>query len=131
MAYKGKYRVKNPGKYKGDHNKVIYRSGLELKVMNYLDLHSDVLEWSSEEVIIPYRSPMDGKMHRYFVDFYVKKRNRAGTIDTVLIEVKPKSQTMPPRPRQRKTRRYLKEVATWGINSAKWEAAESYCAKRG
>lgn len=100
--------------------------------MQKLDNHPDVLEWSSEEVAIPYRSPLDNRIHRYFPDFIVKRRGRDNKIETLMVEVKPHKQTMPPKVQQGKpTRRYLNEVATWGINSSKWKAAEAYCADRG
>lgn len=131
MAYRGRYHVKNPSKYIGDPTKVIYRSGLELRVMNHLDLHPDVIGWNSESVIVPYRSPLDGRVHRYFPDLLLKKRDPSGKIETFLIEIKPKSQCSPPKRRSRSSRKYLTEVATWGINSAKWAAAELFCQKRG
>lgn len=95
--------------------------------MNYLDKHTDVLEWNSEEVIVKYRSPIDGRIHRYFIDMYAKIKNKDGSITKLLIEVKPKKQTIPPARKQGKpTRRYIMEVKTWGVNSAKWEAATAY-----
>ena len=103
--------------------------------MTHLDAHPDVIEWSSEEIVIPYRSPIDNRMHRYFVDFYVKKRNTQGQIESVLIEVKPLAQTKPPAVSitkgQKPTRRYINEVMTWGVNEAKWKAATEYCKDRG
>lgn len=131
MAYKGRFQCRNPGKYQGDHRDITYRSGLELRLMNYLDLQPGVLAWGSETVIIPYRSPIDGKMHRYFTDFYVKMRNTKGEIEELLIEVKPLKQCSPPKPQARKTRKFLTEVQTWGVNEAKWRAANSYCIARG
>lgn len=99
--------------------------------MTYLDAHPDVLEWASEEFCIPYRSPLDGRIHRYFPDFWVKQRDRNGRIDVRVIEVKPAKQTKPPVVQKRKTKRYITEVATWGINEAKWNAAQDYCKQRG
>jgi hypothetical protein len=132
MAYKGVFRARNPNKYKGDPSNIIYRSRWELMVMQKLDAHPDVLEWSSEEIIIRYRSPVDGKVHRYFPDFWVKKKDRSGAIVHDLIEVKPFKQTRPPTVMEGKpTRRYVNEVMTWGINSAKWKAAKEYCADHG
>lgn len=135
MSYKGKYRVKFPGKYRGDHMGVTYRSLLEMKLMNFFDLHTDVLEWSSEEIVVPYRSPIDGKMHRYFVDLYAKIKRKDGTEQTLLIEVKPEKQSRPPRIKMnnngKMNRRYIAEVKTWGVNSAKWEAASAFASKRG
>ena len=100
--------------------------------MQKFDQHPDVLEWSSEEIIIPYRSPIDGKTHRYFPDFYLKRKAVDGSIDTLIIEVKPLHETAPPKVMTGKpTRRYLTEVAKWGINSAKWEMARQFCASKG
>lgn len=130
-TYKGKFKPKNPQKYRGDPTNIIYRSFWELKMMNYLDDHKEIISWGSEEIIIPYRSPIDGKIHRYFVDFIVTKINNKGLKETALIEVKPKSQTQPPKKQQKMTKRYLTEVTTWGVNEAKWKAALEYCKDRG
>lgn len=130
MAYKGKFQPRNPQKYEGDPSNIIYRSSWELKFMNYLDLHQDVLKWSSEEFFIPYLSPIDGYIHRYYPDFKVKRKGADGKIETIVIEVKPEKQTKEPPVQQRKTRKYITEVYTWGINQAKWKAAEEYCADR-
>lgn len=97
--------------------------------MGYLDKHPDILEWASEEFSIPYRSPIDNKIHRYFPDFWVKQ-TKNGVIETVLIEVKPRAQTKPPRPQTKRTKQYINEVKTWGINSAKWKAAQEFCDDR-
>lgn len=130
-TYKGYFKPKNPQKYQGDPTNIVYRSRWELKLMMYLDDHKDILSWSSEEVIIPYRSPIDGKIHRYFPDFKVTKINKEGNKETALIEIKPLSQTHPPKKQPKITKRYLTEVKTWGINEAKWKAAQSYCLDRG
>ena len=130
-TYKGSYKPKNPEKYKGDVSSIIYRSGWERSCMNYFDNNPNVIEWQSEEVIIPYRSPIDGRLHRYFPDFKIKVRDKTGKISTYLIEVKPFNQTQPPVLKSRKTKRYINEVKTYGINSSKWDAALQYCADRG
>lgn len=132
MAYKGRFKPRNPHKYLGNPTNIIYRSLWECKLMKYLDDHPDVISWASEEIIIPYRSPMDRRMHRYYPDFYVKRRIN-GKIKETIIEVKPLSQTQPPKklPGKRPTAKYLREVKTYGINEAKWKAASEYCADRG
>jgi|TARA_B100001093_G_scaffold333487_1_gene318465 hypothetical protein len=134
-TYKGKFNPLNPEKYIGDPTNIIYRSGWEFHLMRYLDKHPHVIKWASEEVIIPYRSPIDGKIHRYFPDFYVEQINRDRKKQKILIEVKPKYQTMPPAVQNTKknkpTKRYLNEVKTWGVNKAKWDAAEEYCKDKG
>lgn len=133
--YQGRFKPRNPEKYKGDPTNIIYRSGWELKLMSYLDKHPHVTKWNSEEIVIPYRSPIDGKMHRYFPDFYVEQINKEKRKEKVLIEVKPYAQTRPPKvqntKRNKPTKRYINEVKTWGINSAKWNAAEEFCKDRG
>lgn len=98
--------------------------------MMYLDEHADVIEWSSEEFVIRYRSPVDGKIHRYFPDFYVKKINKIGKTEISIIEVKPLAQTMEPKKQPKPSRRYITEVMTYGVNQAKWQAAREYCADR-
>ena len=131
MAYKGKFQPRNPQKYLGDPTNIVYRSRWELVFMGWLDKHPGVLQWGSEELIIPYRSPIDNRIHRYFPDFIIKKKTPDGKIDTVIVEIKPKAQTVPPIVQTKATKRYINEVATWGINSSKWKAAENYCKDRG
>jgi hypothetical protein len=134
MSYKGKFKPKNYKKYKGDPTKVIYRSLLERRFMVYCDENPSILEWSSEEVVVPYVSPIDNRYHRYFVDFWMKYEDRQGEIKIVLIEIKPAIQTKPPQrkntPTGKPTRRFLNEVSTWGVNQAKWKAAEEYAQDR-
>jgi hypothetical protein len=99
--------------------------------MLYLDERKDIISWSSEEIIIPYRSPIDGKIHRYFPDFKVTKINKNGEKETAVIEVKPLKETVPPQKQNKVTKRYITEVKTWGVNEAKWKAATEYCKDRG
>ena len=87
MSYKGRYKVKNLDKYKGDPTSVTYRSLWERKFMLYCDDNPSVLKWSSEEIVIPYRSPIDKKVHRYFPDFWIQIRNSQGIKEGILIEV--------------------------------------------
>lgn len=129
MAYKGKFKPQNPKKYKGDPNNIVYRSSWECKAMSRLDLNPNVVEWSSEEIIIPYISPIDNRPHRYFPDFLMKVRTDAG-IKTYLLEVKPEKESKPPQQRKRITKQYIHEVTTWGVNRAKWKAAIEYCKDR-
>ena len=126
MRYKGKFRPQNREKYKGNLSNIIYRSGWELDFMKYLDRQPGVLQWNSEEIIIPYKSPIDGKWHRYYPDFWVKTL-KAETI----IEIKPKKQTNPPKLNPKHKRRYLREVKTFVVNEAKWKAAEEFCENKG
>jgi hypothetical protein len=130
MSYSGKFKPKNYKKYKGDPTKIFYRSLWERRFMVYCDNNDKIIEWGSEELIIPYRSPLDKKVHRYFPDFYIKYLNKDGNLVREIIEVKPKKQLRPPKTPKRQTKRYLQECATFMVNQAKWKAAEEYCSDR-
>jgi len=138
MAYSGRFRPKNPSKYKGDPTKIIYRSMWEFKFFRHVDIHPDVIWWQSEEVVVMYMSPIDGRRHRYYPDVVVHSKPPNGDAATLMIEIKPYAQTLPPdRSKKNSTktgrisRRYLNEVKTYGINDAKWKAARKFCAERG
>lgn len=126
----GIYKPKNPKKYIGAVP--IYRSLMELKAFRYLDNNPNVISWSSESVVIPYESPADGKIHRYFVDLVAKLQSKDGTIKKLLIEVKPERQTKPPVESTRKSQKTLiYEKYQFAVNTAKWEAARGWCSKKG
>ena len=132
MTYKGRYFPTNPKKYRGNPNQIIYRSLWERKVMVYCDKNDAIIEWGSEEVIVPYLSPMDGKIHRYFPDFYVKVRQADGSTKKFIIEVKPKSQCKQPvKNPKRRTTKWFNEVKTFAINQAKWKSAREFCEDKG
>lgn len=128
---KGKFVPKNIHKYRGNVRNIIYRSSWELKFMKYCDFSSHILEWGSEEIVIPYRSPIDRRIHRYFVDFYVMVKDSQGIISKYLIEIKPKRQTTPPPKPQRQSKKYLYETLEYVKNQAKWESATEFCLDRG
>ena len=130
-TYKGRFTPQNPKKYRGDPTNIIFRSLWERKFMKYLDDNTAVLEWSSEEIQIPYKSPLDNRYHRYFPDFYVKAKNPDGTMKEMIVEIKPKKETREPIKKKRITKQYITEVTTWGKNQAKWRSATEYCADRG
>ena len=97
----------------------------------WLDKNPGIVTWASEEIAIPYYSPVDNKWHRYFPDFLVKVKTQDGKTKTMMLEVKPKKQTQPPEKKKRVTKQYITEVATWGVNQAKWKSAIEYCKDRG
>ena len=132
MTYKGRYFPTNPKKYRGNPRQIIYRSLWERKVMVYCDKNDAIIEWGSEEVIVPYLSPMDGKIHRYFPDFYMKVRQADGSTKKFIIEVKPKSQCKQPvKNPKRRTTKWFNEVKTFAINQAKWKSAKEFCEDKG
>jgi hypothetical protein len=130
MSYKGKYSPSFPKKYKGDPTNIIYRSLWERKFMKYCDLNENILEWGSEEIALPYISPVDNRVHRYFPDFYIKVKESTGQIKKYIIEIKPKKQTIEPKVQKKKTRGYIFEVVEYAKNQAKWKAAKEFCKDR-
>ena len=127
MAYSGKYRVKNKNKYMGDPSQVVYRSLWEKQAFKWCESNPKVKMWNSEEVVVPYKSTIDKKLHRYFVDLLIQLDNK----ETYLIEIKPKNQTIPPKKRSRKTKKYINEVLTYAKNQDKWEAATQFAEHKG
>jgi len=128
---KSRYKPEYPRKYKGDPNNIICRSSWERKFCRWCDLNENILEWGSEEFCIPYRSPVDRRVHRYFPDFIIKVREQTGDIKRYVIEVKPKKQTRPPvQTTKKRTKTYINEVKTYAVNEAKWKAADEWCKDR-
>jgi hypothetical protein len=125
--YQGIFKPKNISKYKGNSLNIVYRSGWELSCMIWCDTHPDVVEWSSEEVVIPYKCVTDNKMHRYFVDLKIKFKNGS----TYLVEIKPRDQLLPPKRGKKREKTFLYEVQQYGKNVSKWKQAKIYADSRG
>lgn len=73
---------------------LFYRSGMELKVMKYLDFNENVIKWGAECLKIPYQMKhFDNgdvvlKEHCYYPDFYYELK--IGNITNIVVaEVKP------------------------------------------
>lgn len=130
-VYKGRYSPINLGKYRGDIHDIVYRSSWELKFMKWCDTNSSVLEWGSETAVIPYKSPVDNKVHRYFVDFYIKIKDKNGKITKYLVEIKPEKFTKPPVKPKKITKKFIQEVFQYETNQAKWKAADEACEDNG
>ena len=127
MAYKSKYKPENPIKYIGNPNNIICRSLWERRMCKYLDRNKNVIKWASEELSIPYRSPIDKKLHKYYPDFIAEIKENGNSVQTYLIEVKPDKQTKPPIKKKKITKTYHMNMRTFLVNEAKWEAAEKFC----
>ena len=128
----GKFRPRNPQKYKGDCGEIIYRSSWEKKFMDWCDKNDAIICWQSEERRIPYYDPVQKKRRMYYPDFYIKFKRHDGIIVEEIIEVKPGRQVKgPPVNPRRRSKAWLNEVYTYATNSAKWKAAASYCEDRG
>jgi hypothetical protein len=103
--------------------------------MKYFDSASAVLKWSSEEIAIPYKSPIDPtsskKKRRYYPDFVIYAKTKNGKNKVTMIEVKPEKQTIPPPVPKRKTKKYWAACMRYAVNMAKWKAAEIFCKSKG
>ena len=130
MAYKSKYNPENQSKYIGNTDKIICRSLWERKVCKYLDKNENVVRWGSEEFFVPYTSPIDKKQHKYYPDFIAEIKQKDGSIQTYVIEVKPDKQTRPPVKPKKQTKTYRTNVFTYLTNEAKWIATESVCEEK-
>ena len=129
-SIKSLYKPEYPKKYKGNPNNIICRSSWERRFCRWCDLNENILEWGSEEFWIPYLSPVDNRVHRYFPDFIIKVREQTGIIKAYVIEVKPKKQTIPPKQKSRVTKSFIHEAKTYAVNQAKWKAADEWCKDR-
>jgi hypothetical protein len=130
MSYKGIYKPSHPQKYIGDPNNIIYRSLWERKFMYWVDHNENIIKWASEEIWIPYLSPLDRRVHKYYPDFFIKYKDTKGNIKESLIEVKPKRQVEGPKPQKRMTQKQMYELKEFAKNQAKWNAAKEFCADR-
>lgn len=101
--------------------------------MKYCDSNPNIIEWFSEEIHIPYISPVDDRMHRYFPDFWIMVRDKENQIKEYMIEVKPFKECKKPvrSPSDKTGRRFLNEARTYGVNQAKWKAARQFCEQSG
>ena len=127
MAYRGKYKLTKPEKYAGNPNNIVYRSMWERQAFKWCEKNPKVKLWNSEEVVVPYKSSIDKKLHRYFVDLLIQMDNK----EVYLIEIKPKNQTVPPKKRSRKTKKYIREVMEYAKNNDKWQAATEFAEHNG
>lgn len=130
--YQGWFPLKNREKYIGKQLP-FFRSLYEFRVMNYFDLNKNVIRWSSENIIIPYKLPHENKIRRYIVDFYVEIKNTDGVIKKFLVEVKPLDFSVKPQlPKSNRiTKSYKIKAINYIINFYKWQAAQKYCESRG
>lgn len=128
----GRYIPRNPAKYRGNPSNIIYRSSWERNFLRWCDSKREIVGWASEELVIPYQSPLDGKMHNYFVDFVVWALTRNG-VQKYAVEIKPKAECRPPKPPRKRSlyESYRKRVETYEVNQAKWKYAKAWCEANG
>jgi len=125
----GFFKPKNPQKC--INTECIYRSGLELKFFIFCDNNPNVLQWGSENVIVPYFDTIQKKTRKYYVDNYVKIKE-GNNIKKYLVEIKPYKQTQPPKEStRRKKSSVLYEKVQWFNNNDKWSHAKEFAKKNG
>ena len=126
-SIKSKYTPIYPSKYQGNTKHIICRSSWERKFCLWCDMNNSIISWASEEFSIPYVSPKDNRVHKYYPDYLIKVKEKNDMIKTYVVEVKPYKQTRPPKTPMRKTKSYLTECVTYAVNQAKWKAAKEFC----
>ena len=128
--YQGLFRPRNPEKYMGNPTNIIYRSGWELRFMQWCDRNENVLKYGSEEFCIPYYNPVKQKVCRYFPDFIMEVLESTGKKQKYVIEIKPKKQTVPPKKGNKKEKTYINVVKTYEVNKSKWKSIQEWCDDR-
>lgn len=123
-CHRGYFKPSNPSKYVGDLNKIEFKSGLELAAFRQFDNHSSIINWSVENVKVPYR--YNNKSHIYIVDMWANIKQRDGSIKEYLVEIKHKKNVDKPSYNKRKSKRYDEDLDEWMKNKAKWKAAAKY-----
>jgi len=126
-SIKSRYTPIYPSKYQGNAKYIICRSSWERKFCQWCDMNNSIISWASEEFSIPYVSPKDNRVHKYYPDYLIKVKEKNDKIKTYVVEVKPYKQTRPPKTPKRKTKSYLTECVTYAVNQAKWKAAKEFC----
>jgi hypothetical protein len=137
----GIYNPKNPEKYINSKSSITqgkgirYMSSWEERFFQFCDFNPAIKRWSSEPFPIPYLNEADQRMHRYFVDLYMEYVDSSGNVRKVLVEIKPKSETMLPKSPKKKTPKSLmsfeKAMYTYVTNQSKWKAATEFCKLNG
>lgn len=133
MAHKGRFFPRNPQKYLGNPHSIVFRSAWERTFMEYCDTTTHILQWASEELIVPYYFVGDSRWHRYYPDFVVNVQTTQNEKQTWMVEIKPFAQSQPPKSRGRNVsqRRQIREAVEYAKNQAKWTAAKAFCHNKG
>lgn len=121
-------------KYIGNKDNIVYRSSWEKKVLDWCCNSSKVKRFSSEELVIPYISKLDGKEHRYFCDFYIELEKNDGTLQRLAVEVKPYAKYINAIEGVKEgsnKRRFINESIEAQRNRDKWNQITKICKKHG
>lgn len=119
-----------------------YRSGLEKKMMVYLDMNERITNWGAEHLKVPYQKTefhnesqeLRTTEHLYYPDFYYEMRRDDGSTARVVAEVKPHSETIEPRLPAKPTMKQLKNfeyaLKMWNKNLSKWQHMIEWCSRK-
>lgn len=120
---------------------VIYRSSWEKRIFTYLDQSSNIIQWMSEGIEIPYFlvESKDGDYHksphRYYPDIYYELKREDGSVSKVVAEIKPYKETIrpvsPKNPTAKSLQNFEYAVKMYVKNLAKWESAIEWCKSKG
>jgi hypothetical protein len=135
---RGLYNIVNIHKYIQPADRLMnksslpeFRSSWEKKFMQYADSNPAIKFWGSEPFAIKYFCPTDGKVHRYYIDFFLEFVSG----QKFLVEVKPYKETLPPKAPKKNTPKtqiqYQNALATYIKNQSKWEAAKAFASQKG
>lgn len=121
--------LKNRDRYRGQNKIIEFKSSMELSFVRYLDAHPHIHWWNYEETIIPYKNPIDHRMHKYFPDFRMNYTTARGTVQEAIVEIKPLYELAEKPALSEKNPMKVNEaiVAEHAINRAKWSACRTYC----
>ena len=93
--------------------------------MKFFDSRPEFIHWNSEAVVIPYLSPADNKVHRYFPDFFIEYVDKNGSTQKEIVEVKPLHES------DEAFAKHDRAKESLAVNNAKWKSAAIYCQSRG
>ena len=82
------------------------------------------------EVLDSYKSPVDKRVHRYFQTLLLKLRRTQETSKLMLLRLNLTNKLNHHRKKRRVTKSYIYECKTYAVNTAKWKAAQEWCADR-
>jgi len=145
--------LKNPGKYVGDPNLIIYRSSWEFALIKWCDSSPSILRWSSEPIKVPYydrvskldeckklgldpNNPRNWVVKNYNVDFWVEIDKGGSRPEKWFIEVKPKGKLKKPVPPSKTSslkeqKRFNMLAKEYLINEAKFAAIDEWAKRNG
>lgn len=120
----GIFTPRNPEKYIG-RGSIRYRSSWEFAVMNFCDNHPSIIKWAVENIRVPYKNPITGKLTHYVPDFFVMFVDKNDKTHGEVWEIKPKKEIA------LETARSERDKISVIVNHAKWAAANAFCKQHG